>query len=240
MPTPTSSPCPALSVPRSERRNVRVSANMSRGSSVAMYTRRASRRACSLPFTASLASCSAMTPRTTTTPIASRGLRAPATGAGTTTVAPPSTAFRGMAATALGATEAALARGAPVDAAMRVSAYNAAALYARLPVGSRGGLVPRIGRLVTWRAESPEGTASYGGKRAMRRLHSLLILGFGAVGAGALPGLAFAQSSPDAGAPATIGSPATSTTLPAADTAPKRLVTLAQAERAALEAQPQM
>ncbi len=69
----------------------------------------------------------------------------------------------------------------------------------------------------------------------MRPLRSIVFLGTLA-GALAAPGAASAQPA----APATIGSPATSTTVPAADQAPKRVVTLAQAERAALEAQPQM
>ena len=69
----------------------------------------------------------------------------------------------------------------------------------------------------------------------MRPLRSIVFLG-SLTGALAAPGAASAQPA----APATIGSPATSTTVPAADQAPKRVVTLAQAERAALEAQPQV
>ena len=96
--------------------------------------------------------------------MASRGCRTLATVAGAPLdAADEERADRAEAEAGEAATPAVrgkLGRGAPVDAAIAFSAYNARVLYARLPVGSRGGLVPGIERLVICDAARRKSTAS--------------------------------------------------------------------------------
>src|ERR1700689_920281 len=97
-------------------------------------------RELSRPPTTSSAICRSMTPSTTVMPRARRGRTR-----GTLERAAPSVPWLAARGATLGG---GVTSEPAVDAAMAISAYNAHANHARLPVGSHPRLVGRIGRLV--------------------------------------------------------------------------------------------